>query len=49
MKTYQEYLAACQKTPIEECSGKKDEIEYWSDNIQKIKTEIIDNRFEITV
>lgn len=42
-------LAACQKTLIEECPGKNNEIKYWSDNIQKIKTEIIGNRFEITV
>ncbi|WP_278351949.1 hypothetical protein [Chryseobacterium gleum] len=49
LKTYQDYLAACQKTLIEECPGKNDEIKYWSDNIQKIKTEIIGNRFEITV
>jgi len=47
LKTYQEYLAACQKTPIEECPEKIEEIKYWSGNIQKIKNEIIDNRFEI--
>lgn len=47
LKTFQEYLAACQKTPIEKCPEKNEEIKYWSDNIQKIKTEIIDNRFEI--
>ncbi|CAD0220909.1 hypothetical protein KYG33_09985 [Chryseobacterium sp. D764] len=48
LKTYQEYLTACQKIHLEECPKKIEEIKYWSENIQKIKTEIIDNRFEIT-
>ena len=47
LKTYQEYLAACQNAPLQECPEKTEEIKYWSGNIQKIKTEIIDNKFEI--
>ncbi|MBB6331505.1 DNA-directed RNA polymerase subunit RPC12/RpoP [Chryseobacterium sediminis] len=47
LKTYQEYLAACQNISMEECSNKSEEVNYWSDKIQAIKTEIIDNKFEI--
>ncbi len=46
LKTYQEYLAACQKTPMEECPEKIEEINYWADKIQKIKSEIINNKFK---
>ena len=47
LKTYQEYLISCQNTSMEKFPKKIEEINYWSDRIQKIKTEMIDNRFEI--
>lgn len=47
LKTYQEHLASCQKNSIEEFPKKNEEINYWSDKIQIIKTEIRDSKFEI--
>ncbi|GEJ46399.1 hypothetical protein [Chryseobacterium sp. ON_d1] len=47
LQDYQVSLTACQKIPIEEFPDKAEEIKYWSDRIQRIKTEIIDNKFEI--
>ena len=47
MKDYQESLVSCQKRSMDEFPDKIDEINYWSGQIQKIKTEIIDNKFEV--
>lgn len=46
LQSYEESLISCQNKPIEEFTDKNEEINYWSDKIQKIKTEITDNKFK---
>lgn len=46
LQSYQESLISCQNKPIEEFPDKNEEINYWSEKIQKIKSEISDNNFE---
>lgn len=45
LQSYQESLISCQNKSIEEFPDKNEEINYWSDKIQKVKTEIADNKF----
>jgi hypothetical protein len=46
LQSYQESLISCQNKPIEEFLDKNEKINYWSEKIQKIKSEISDNNFE---
>lgn len=46
LQTYEEYLISYQNMSIIECHDKNERINYWSENIQKVKTEIIDNKFD---
>ncbi|NIF04274.1 hypothetical protein F3J23_02375 [Chryseobacterium sp. Tr-659] len=49
LQSYQESLISCQNKPIETFPDKNEEINYWSDKILKIKTEIIENTFEKSI
>lgn len=46
LRSYQESLISCQNNSIEELPAKNEQINYWSNKILKIKSEITDNNFE---